>query len=187
MSDIRGSSAVEPRCTTGRRKTHVTATRELLYPWHPWANQRVFVHRALRKAVEAAFHCSLDARPTRRLLQIPQWMFDSAVMFGVHLASVPVVDVESLRALKALLSAAFDDDVVQDRHPSVDDTGETDVEIVEAIATGTTEALSSHGQNADLERAPSRSQATSASVAGSTAARGVRSRSGHRCSRRAKR
>jgi hypothetical protein len=115
-------------------------------------------------------------------------MFDAAAMFGVHLASVPVVDVESLRALKDLLSAALDDDdVIQDRHPSADDAGETDVKIVEALATGTTEALSSHGKNADLERAANRSQATRDSAADSTAARSGRSRSSHRRSRRVKR
>jgi hypothetical protein len=120
-------------------------------------------------------------------LQIPQWMFDSAAMVSVHLASVPVVDVDSLRALNVLLSAGFDDDMVQDRHPSADDAGETDVKIVEALATGTTEALSSHGKNADLERAANRSQATRDSAAGSTAARSGRSRSSRRRSRRAKR
>jgi hypothetical protein len=120
-------------------------------------------------------------------LQIPQWMFDSAAMVGVHLASVPVVDVDSLRALNVLLSAGSDDVVVQDRQLSADDAGETDVKIVEALATGTTEALSSHGKNADLERAANRSQATRDSAAGSTAARSGRSRSSRRRSRRAKR
>jgi hypothetical protein len=107
-------------------------------------------------------------------------MFDSAAMFGVHLASVPVVDVESLRSLKALLSAGFDDDMVQDRQLSADDAGETDAKIVEALATGPTEAFSSRGKNADLERAANRSQATGGSTVGSTAARSGRSRSNHR-------
>src|SRR6202023_2328052 len=27
---------VAPGCTREHRKTHVTESRELLYPWHPW-------------------------------------------------------------------------------------------------------------------------------------------------------
>jgi hypothetical protein len=71
------------------------------------------------KTAEAVFRCSLDSTSTRRLLQIPQWMFDSAVMWGVRLASTPVVDAKSLQALKVLLSATIDDDVIQPQHPSV--------------------------------------------------------------------
>jgi len=175
------------RCTTRRRKTHITDARELLYPWHPWASQRVFVHRVVSKTAEAVFHCSLDSTPARRLLQIPQWMFDSAVMCGVHLASVSVVDAASLQELKVLLSAMIDDDVVQGQHPSVDDAGENDAKVIEATAAGPTQALSSHRKIADLERTAVGSKATSTPTSRSTTARSDRSRTNRQRTRRAKR
>jgi hypothetical protein len=71
-------------CTTRQHKTHITDAVELLYAWHPWASQLVFVHRTVNKTAEAMFHCSLDSTSAGRLLQIPQWMFDAAAMCGIR-------------------------------------------------------------------------------------------------------
>jgi hypothetical protein len=110
----------------------------------------VFVHRTVNNSVEAVMHCSLDLTTTRRLLQIPQWMFDAAAMCGVRLTSTPIVDSESLQELKVLLSATIADGVVQVRQPSVDDAGDNHAKLIEATAAGTAAAFSSGRNNAEL-------------------------------------
>ncbi len=157
-------------CTTRHRKTHSTDARELLYPWHPWASQRVFVHRTVHKRAEAMFHCSPESTSARQLLQIPQWMFDSAAMCGIGLASSPIVDTASLQELKILLSATIDDDVLQVQQPSTDHAGENNAEITEATVAVTADAVSSCRQNARLEHTTSRGSSSSAVAARSPVA-----------------
>ena len=172
-------------CITRRRKTHITDTRELVYPWHPWASQQVYVHRAVNKAAEAMFHCSLDSTSGRRLLQIPQWMFDSVTMCSVRLTSCAVVDSASLQALKALLTATIDDDVVQGEHLSLDDAGENDV--IEATAAGTAKTLSPRRKISELAHTAVGGSSTSTPSSRSTVAGSGESRSRRRPRRRAKR
>ena len=130
------------------------------------------------------FHCSVDSTSARRLLQIPQWMFDSATMCGVCLASSSVVDASSLQDLKVLLSAPIDDGVVQGQQPSTDDAGENDAKIIEATVAVTADAVSSCRQNARLEQATSRGSSSSAVAACSPVAGsgepGLRRRRGRR-------
>jgi hypothetical protein len=141
----------------------------------------VFVHRVVNKTTEAVFYCSLDSTSSRRSLQVPQWMFDSAALCGVRLTPTPAVDARDLQALRELLSTAIDGDVIQGQHPSVDDAGENDAKIIDA-AVGAAEGLSSCTTISDLEQPAAGDSSTSACASRSTVAG-----SGHSGSRRRRR
>src|SRR5205807_4840001 len=94
--------------TSRQRNTHNIESREVRYPWHPWHARAVAVHEALTKNGRGVFRCGIDENPGMRLLEIPQWMFDSVAYCRMRLATVPTVSCGALRDLKALLRyAAF--------------------------------------------------------------------------------
>ena len=49
--------------------------------------------------------CGVDENPGGRLLEIPQWMFDSVACCRMRMAKVPTVSCGALLDLKALLPA----------------------------------------------------------------------------------
>lgn len=65
-------------CTTERRNTHVTERRAVLYQWHPWYDQLVFVHELIDKLGDAVFRCNLAGRRSDRHLEVLVWMFNRA-------------------------------------------------------------------------------------------------------------
>ena len=56
--------AGEPRCIQldDIRPTSVTEEREVLYPWHPWFERRVFVHEVVDRGCARIFRCAETAR-----------------------------------------------------------------------------------------------------------------------------
>src|SRR5205807_3479358 len=66
-----------PRGTSRQRNTHNIELREVRYPWHTWHARTVAVHEALTRNGRAVCRCGVDENPGGRLLEIPQWMFDS--------------------------------------------------------------------------------------------------------------
>lgn len=92
-------------CTTGRRNTHGTQVRELLYPWHPWSGRLVHIHGLLDKG-SAVFRCSLSGSTSCRLLEVPVWMFDRALSARWLALPIAYADFYCLLALAKLLEEA---------------------------------------------------------------------------------
>jgi hypothetical protein len=66
-------------------------------------------------------------------MQIPQWMFDVAALCAVRTGVVPQVNSEVLIEIRLLLSVVMKqraEDVLKALHPSLNDTGESDVQIL---------------------------------------------------------
>lgn len=53
------------------------------------------------------YDCSTEPNACRRLLEIPQWMFEASVACFIHCAPAPVPSIEALREVKALISASL--------------------------------------------------------------------------------
>ena len=64
------------------------------------------VHEALTRNGRAVCRCGVDENPGGRLLEIPQWMFDSVACCRMRMAKVPTVSCGALLDLKALLRCA---------------------------------------------------------------------------------
>ena len=76
-----GPDVVDDNCTTRRGNAHSTEIgqeREVLYPWHPWAECIVLVHAAVEKLDGTVLHCSREGGSRERWLELPAWMFDRA-------------------------------------------------------------------------------------------------------------
>jgi hypothetical protein len=72
-------------------------------------------------------------------MQIPQWMFDVAALCAVRTGVVPVVNSEAWIEISLLLSAVLKqraEDVLKARHPSLNDTGDSEVQILEGSTQG---------------------------------------------------
>lgn len=109
-----------PGNTTARQKAHGTEVREVLYPWHPWFGQRVTVVETFRRSDHAISRCRLDADPSGRALELPQWMLDRAACSRLRLAQEPLVPPTVLRRLNDILKSTRGGTaagVVQDQHP----------------------------------------------------------------------
>jgi transposase, IS5 family len=62
----------------------------------------------VEKAGWAAFRCSLTGIASDRWLEVPVWMFDRVARQSWQLGTAPLVSVEALAGLRALLSDAAD-------------------------------------------------------------------------------
>ena len=174
---VRGWNAGAPGCTSRQRNTHNIESREVRYPWHPWHARAVAVHEALTKNGRGVFRCGIDENPGMRLLEIPQWMFDSVACCRMRLATVPTVSCGALRDLKALLRyASFPDSdvVIQGQHRSLLSPGGADAKITKPAESGSIQTVSSTPEAPVLAGAASRNQAENSKVAGATAARAHR-------------
>jgi hypothetical protein len=106
-SDSPSGNAGVQSCTTRFENAHRTVRREVLYRFHPWAGQAVFVHAVIDRADGGFFRCTLDGSGARRWLEIPSWMFDRASCARGHaLTTEPCVSLEALSSLSALLDLA---------------------------------------------------------------------------------
>jgi hypothetical protein len=61
-----------------RDNTHKIEELEVLYPWHPWFGRVVHVHEVIDQLAGGVVRCSPDGDPSRRWLELPQWMFERA-------------------------------------------------------------------------------------------------------------
>ena len=74
----------------------------------------------------AIFFCSLEKATAARLLEIPQWMFDATVCYGMHLAPTPAIGIEAVLDLKRLVAQATSESHDADirlRHRSAESAG----------------------------------------------------------------
>jgi hypothetical protein len=163
--------------TTRQRNTHNIESREVSYFWHPWYARAVAVHETFIRNGRAVFQCGLDEKPGARLLEIPQWMFDSVACRRMSLATVPTVSCGALLDLKALLRCASlpDSDVVlQGQHHSLLSPGGADAEITNPTESRSIQTISSTPEAPVLAGAACRNQTENSKVAGATAARAHR-------------
>lgn len=113
------------RCTSRQQNAQITETRVVLYRWHPWHGQSVFVFGAMVKREQAFLRCALEA-DIERPLEVPQWMFDSVACCRTQLVSAPRVSIDVLRELQSLVgmvSRAAGRCVVEAQHYSQPDPG----------------------------------------------------------------
>jgi len=151
--------------------------REVRYLWHPWYARAVAVHETFTRNGRAVFQCGLDEKPGARLLEIPQWMFDSVACCRMRLATVPMVSCGALLDLKALLRCALFPDcdvVLQGQHRSWLSTGGADARITKPAESRSIQTISSAPEAPVLAGAASRNQTKNSTVAGATAARAHR-------------
>jgi hypothetical protein len=168
------SCVAVPCCTTRRHDTHSIGPRELRYPWHPWHGQPVFIRGVSERGGRAVFHCSLDASPGVRLLEIPQWMFDAAAVCLIRLSASPVSSCEALRELRELIGphrAVGIREVVQAQHQSLTHTGGSDAKPSQATPSMPTDLVPSTGGSASLGESATRSSAPSLGAARETTTR----------------
>jgi hypothetical protein len=95
----------------------------------------VTVHEAFTKNGRAVFRCGFDEKLGARLLEIPQWMFDSVACRRMRLETVPTVSCGALLDLKGLLRCASfpeSDVVLQGQHRSLLSPGGADAKPTES-------------------------------------------------------
>jgi len=92
-----------PGDTSPHPYTHIIDSREVLYRWHPWYGQRVWIHARFVKDGVATFRCGLEESPNGRSSHLPQWMFDAIACSDLRLAASPGVSCEALSALRMLI------------------------------------------------------------------------------------
>ena len=117
------------RCTTKQLDTHNIDCREVRYPWHPWHGQQVWIRRSSARGGVPVHQCAADASAHRRLLEIPQWMFEASVVCLLRLLPSPIPSVEALRELKELLGSGQPpnpDQMIKAKHQSLSLKGDSD-------------------------------------------------------------
>ena len=82
----RAPGAAVDGCTSERRKTHVTETGKVLYPWHPWFGRVVYIHEFIERGGKRIRRCDLSEKQTARCMHIPAWMFDRAACLRIRRA-----------------------------------------------------------------------------------------------------
>lgn len=128
-------------CTSHQSNTHSTESREVLYPWHPWFGRSVWIHLTRLNHGRMVAHCGLDPQHGHRGVEVPLWMFDAAVCCQMHRAAVPVVSIEALHELAALLVANSAPDgggMLQAQHDSLLPKGGADANSAASTNTSLT-------------------------------------------------
>src|ERR1700730_85367 len=125
----RGKNVCGEYCTSHQQNAHITDSRVILYPWHPWYGKTALIFTSVAKTGQAVFRCGLESAQTDRPLEVPQWMFDATACRQACLAASPTVHCEGLLELKRLLMSAKitpDKAVLKAEHCSLSDTGGID-------------------------------------------------------------
>ena len=118
--------AVDACCTNRQRNAHVTESRVVLYPWHPWHGLAVVIVGAVGTGQHARYRCVLEHADDSRSFEVPQWMFDAAACCRIALSPTPAVTYEVLRELHRLIDSACRPDVeavLQAGHLAIPDPG----------------------------------------------------------------
>ena len=105
------------RCTTETHKTHKTDSARVVYPWHPFYGLEVTINGQRNRRGAIVFICSIVGGPNTSPLEVPAWMFDTAVCCLCRPAPVGAVTAEALWSLRRTLSASSN--VIDEEHPSI--------------------------------------------------------------------
>ena len=75
---------------------------------------------------EAVLHVTIERDGRMQLLELPEWMADSAACASMVLADEPVASIDALRALQDLLRVVGSVMVVEGQHLGVESQGDAD-------------------------------------------------------------
>ena len=173
--------AVARCCTSQQRNTHSTESREIRYRWHPWFGLTVWVHLTRVSQSQEVVRCGLTPDRDVRAMEIPLWMFEAGACHLMELEHQPVVGIEALRELNALLRhtrfpMAVAVQGLQAGYRDLSSAGGAHAIDSEATATGnSTGAVPPDSQRAELERGPARGSTAGVASAGPHASRARRS------------
>lgn len=96
--------AAEPCCTTEVLDTHKTEARRILYRWHPLCGAELAISGKCMGHGTVMFICRISGTRMLAPLEVPAWMFDSAVYCRFVSAPSARVDMAALSSLQALLN-----------------------------------------------------------------------------------
>jgi hypothetical protein len=162
VSDPRENGEDDAHCTSRQHDTHSIDSREMWYPWHPWHGQSVWIRRHSARGGLPVFQCTLDTDSGRRLLEIPQWMFDASIVCLARFSSAPLASCEALRELKELIGprdAVNAGEVIQAQHQSLSHTGGSDAKPSEVTPSKPTALVPSTDRDASLGESAARGSA----------------------------
>jgi len=172
--DISVPGAGGRRYTTWQFNAHITETRAVCYPWHPWYGRAVVIRTALVKRDRSLFHCQLEPDDRVKSLEIPQWMFEPTLCGRMRLQETPVVSSDALLWLKSLLTQVADSSataVVQAQHSFTPAEGDADAMCPCSTANLSIRPLSFHPAGARLAGAANRGQTPGDEPPGTTTSR----------------
>jgi hypothetical protein len=121
---------------------------------------------------EAILHVTTERDGRTQLLEIPEWMADSASCASMVLADKPVASIDALRSLRDLLRLVGSVMVVEDQHLGVKLQGDAD-EKTPSSPTCSVGIISSPTGLASVADSSIGSQAAGASTGGSTSERAL--------------
>jgi hypothetical protein len=99
--------------------THKTEADRIFYPWHPLYGRELAISGKCIRRGTVMFICRVRGVRMLTPLEVPAWMFDSAVCCRLIAAPSARVDVTALFSLRALLnSASGQSAVVKAQHHS---------------------------------------------------------------------
>jgi hypothetical protein len=151
--DNRELNAAACDCTTQQQNTHITETRVILYPWHPWHGRAVWIVTTVTKNGQQLYRCALELPCMAQLLEVPRWMFDSMVCCRMQLAASPSVELNALLELKRVLSGTSAGNAVmlQIEHHSLSNPGGADAIHAEPTTGNSTQFVSSSSENSPVD------------------------------------
>jgi hypothetical protein len=116
--------------TTETLNTHKTNKREVVYRWHPFFGRSLTITGQRNRRGAIVFVCAPDE--AKAVLEIPEWMFDTAVCCRHRPAGIARVDLSALRALRALIEGVSrnGNDVIEAQHRCTN-TGGPDAQATE--------------------------------------------------------
>ena len=101
---VRGPDAGGHRSTTERHKTHKTESAKVIYPWHPFYECEVRVHGERNRRGSIVLICSAGDE-MKVPVEVPVWMFDTALCCGIRSGQNAHVTCEALRRLRKMLNS----------------------------------------------------------------------------------
>jgi hypothetical protein len=130
--------------------------------------------RSKAKRPETVLHVTIERDGRTQLLELPEWMVDSAACASMMLADEPVASIDALRALRELFRVVGSVMVVEGQHLGVESQGDAD-EKTPSSPICSTESVSSPVAFAAVADASMGSQAGGA-LTGGSATQGASSR-----------
>ena len=119
---------------------------------------------------EAVLHVTIERDGRTQLLELPEWMVDSAACASMMLAKEPVASIDALQSLWELLRVVGSVIVVEDQHLGVESQGDAD-EKTPSSPVCSAEFVSSPAGPAAVADSSVGSQAGGARTGGSAAER----------------
>ncbi len=173
-------------CTSRQQNAHITDTRELLYRWHCWYGQPVYIFGTVTRGEHVFLRCALDRGESGRLLEVPQWMFDATTCCRMVLAATANVSVQTLRDLTRFICAVQSPNetgVLKGKHPTLPDPGGARAKPKTSKNPPAVDDVPSSTAVAAVAKPAHRSSRTGTKIAGATVA-SASPRSTRRVSRR---